>query len=399
MTRGEETGAVCYLDLDQFKLVNDTAGHVAGDEVLRQLGPELQQQIRGTDALSRLGGDEFGVLLRGCSSEDAVAVADKLRQAVEKHPFVWGDKTFKLGVSVGVVPLGGDALPSGTEVLQAADTACYMAKESGRNRAVVWREDDASLYRRQGEMQWVPRLNRALDEDLFTLYAQPIMALRGNARYTDWYEILVRLNDDGTVVSPGAFLPAAERYGLAPRIDRLIVRKTLDWLRARDKRKKSLSVSINLSGLSFGDEDFRCFLKQTLGESLDLAPQICFEITETAAISNLTEAASLMEAIRGLGSRIALDDFGSGLSSFAYLKALPVDYLKIDGTFVRDIARDPVDRAIIQSIREVGQVMGKETIAEFVESEAVVELLRELGVDYAQGFWIGRPMPLADLEC
>lgn len=317
---------------------------------------------------------------------------------MEKHPFVWGEKTFKLGVSVGVVPLAGDVFPSATEVLQAADTACYMAKDSGRNRAVVWREDDVSLYRRQGEMQWVPRLNKALDEDLFTLVAQPIVPLSSNARYADWYEILVRLNDDGKVVSPGAFLPAAERYGLAPRLDQLIVRKTLDWLRARDKDTKSLSVSINLSGLSFGDEEFRRFLKQTLGESLDLATHVCFEITETAAISNLTEAASLMEAIRGLGSRIALDDFGSGLSSFAYLKALPVDYLKIDGTFVRDIARDPVDRAIVQSICEVGQVMGKETIAEFVESEAIVELLRELGVDYAQGYWIGHPIPLSDIE-
>ncbi|NBB92596.1 MAG: EAL domain-containing protein [Gammaproteobacteria bacterium] len=395
--RGQDAGAVCYLDLDQFKLVNDTAGHVAGDEVLRQLGPELQQTIRSTDALARLGGDEFGVLLRGCSTEDAIAVADKMRRAIEKHPFIWGDKTFKLGVSIGVVPLTGDSLPSVTEVLQAADTVCYAAKDSGRNRVVVWREDDDSLYRRHGEMQWVPRLNRALEQDLFTLVAQPIVPLSGSARYPDWYEILVRLNDEGAVVSPGAFLPAAERYGLTPRLDRLIVGKVLDWLRAREKGARSLSVSINLSGLSFGDDGFRKFLTRTLGESLDLAPQLCFEITETAAIGNLTEAASLIESIRGLGSRIALDDFGSGLSSFAYLKNLPVDYLKIDGSFVRDIARDPIDRAIVRSIREVGRVMGKETIGEFVEDEAVVDVLRDLGVDYAQGFWLGHPVPLDEI--
>jgi diguanylate cyclase (GGDEF)-like protein/PAS domain S-box-containing protein len=397
--RGEESGAVCYLDLDQFKLVNDTAGHVAGDEVLRQLGPELQHTIRNTDALARLGGDEFGVLLRGCSTEDAIAVADKMRRAIEKYPFVWGEKTFKLGVSVGVVPLAGDSLPSVTEVLQAADTVCYVAKDSGRNRVVVWREDDDSLYRRHGEMQWVPRLNRAVDEDLFTLVAQPIVPLKAGARYSDWYEILIRLNDEDRVVSPGAFLPAAERYGLAPRLDRLVVRKTLDWLRARGEDARPVSVSINLSGVSFGDEDFRAFLTETLGQSLDLARQICFEITETAAIGNLTEAASLIESLRGLGSRIALDDFGSGLSSFAYLKNLPVDYLKIDGGFVRDIARDPMDRAIVHSIREVGRAMGKETIGEFVESEEVADLLRELEVDYAQGFWLGRPVPLDDLDC
>jgi diguanylate cyclase (GGDEF)-like protein/PAS domain S-box-containing protein len=395
--RDQEAGGVCYLDLDQFKLVNDTVGHVAGDEVLRQLGPELKHQIRNSDALARLGGDEFGVLLPGCSTEDAAAVAEKLRRAVEEHPFVWGDKTFKLSVSIGVVPLAGASLPSVTEVLQAADTVCYTAKDSGRNRVVVWREDDASLYRRHGEMQWVPRLNRALDEDMFVLFAQPIVPLAPAARYSDWYEILVRLNDEGTVISPGAFLPAAERYGLSPRLDRLIVQKTLDWLRAHQERGKDLSVSINLSGLSFGDDDFQRFLTEALGDSLDLAPQLCFEITETAAISNLTEAASLIESIRGLGSRIALDDFGSGLSSFAYLKALPVDYLKIDGTFVRDIARDAIDRSIVRSIREVGQVMGKETIAEFVESEDVVEVLRELEVDYAQGFWLGHPAPLDDI--
>lgn len=395
--RDQEAGAVCYLDLDQFKLVNDTAGHVAGDEVLRQLGPELKQQIRSTDALARLGGDEFGVLLPGCSTEDAAAVAEKLRRAVEEHPFVWGDKTFKLSVSVGVVPLVGASLPSVTEVLQAADTVCYTAKDSGRNRVVIWREDDASLYRRHGEMQWVPRLNRALEEDLFVLVAQPIVPLAPAARYSDWYEILVRLNDHGTIISPGAFLPAAERYGLSPRLDRLVVQKTLDWLRAHQGHGKDLSVSINLSGLSFGDDDFKRFLTESLGRSLDIAPQLCFEITETAAISNLTEAASLIESIRGLGSRIALDDFGSGLSSFAYLKALPVDYLKIDGTFVRDIARDAIDRSIVRSIREVGQVMGKETIAEFVESEDVVAVLRELEVDYAQGFWLGHPMPLNEI--
>jgi len=246
-------------------------------------------------------------------------------------------------------------------------------------------------------MQWVPRLNKALEDDLFSLVAQPIVPLGANSGDAAWYEVLVRLEDTDEPVSPGAFLPAAERYGIAPKLDRLVVGKTLEWLRRCETEGRKLSVSVNLSGLSFGDDEFRRFLFDSLGESLELAPRICFEVTETAAISNLTEAASLIESIRGLGSRIALDDFGSGLSSFAYLKALPVDYLKIDGAFVRDIADDPIDRAIVRSIHEVGRVMGKETIAEFVESESVARVLRGLNVDYAQGFWLGRPVPIEQI--
>lgn len=394
-----ETGAVCYLDLDQFKLVNDTAGHVAGDEMLRQLAPELKRRIRSSDTLARLGGDEFGVLLKGCDTADAIEVADKMRRAVEEFPFIWGDKTFRLGVSIGVVPLRGNALPTVTEILQAADAVCYTAKDSGRNKTVVWREDDAAIYRRHGEMQWVPRLNQAMDERLFVMLAQPIVPVgQGRERDHAWYELLLRLKENGELVAPGAFLPAAERYGLAPRLDRMVVENALAWLAAHDRRSAPIRLSVNLSGASLGDEGFRDFLTSTLGSGGFDGRDLCFEITETAAISNLNEAVATMEAIREYGCRVALDDFGSGLSSFAYLKNLPVDYLKIDGVFVRDVINDPVDRAIVMSIQEVSRVMGKKTIAEFVESRAIFEALKELGVDYAQGYWTGEPVPIESVD-
>lgn len=395
---GRAKGAVCYLDLDQFKLVNDTAGHVAGDEMLRQLAPELQRCIRDSDTLARLGGDEFGVLLKGCDTNGAVIVANKMRHAVEEFPFVWGDKTFKLGVSIGVVPLAGDSLRSVTEILKAADAVCYTAKDSGRNKTVVWREDDASIYRRHGEMQWVPRLNKAIENELFTLLAQPIVPVSKGSADTAWYELLLRLNDDGRIIEPGAFLPAAERYGLAPKLDRLVTTTALTWLSERSKEGKAVRLSVNLSGASLGERRFRKFLMGALEEAGEMARNLCFEITETAAITNLTEAVRLIDCIREFGCLIALDDFGSGLSSFAYLKNLPVDFLKIDGVFVRDVASDPIDRSIARSIHEVGRVMGKKTIAEFVESEAIMKVLHDIGVDYAQGYWIGEPRPLASLE-
>lgn len=392
---GEEQGAFCYLDLDQFKLVNDTAGHVAGDEMLRQVAPRLRNCIRGSDTLARLGGDEFGVLLMGCDEEHAITIAEEIRKSIEEFTFVWQEHSFKPGVSIGVVPLNSDVLTSTTDVLQAADTACYAAKDAGRNRYMVWHEDNDQLFRRRGEMQWIPRLIRAVDEDRLTLVAQPIVGLNGDLSHPTWYELLLRLNDDDDdMVPPGAFLPAAERYGLAPRLDRAVVEKALAWMAGQCPE---IVLSINLSGQTFGDPAFREFLTQALTNLGSTAQRLCFEITETAAIGNLSDALALIETVRGFGCKIALDDFGSGLSSFAYLKNLPVDYLKIDGTFVRDIASDPIDLAIVQSIHDVGRVMNKLTIAEFVESEAVMNHLREIGVDYAQGYWTGRPVPIDQL--
>jgi len=396
---GQMTGAIFYMDLDQFKLVNDTAGHVAGDELLRQLSHELLGQIRNSDVLSRLGGDEFGVLLRGCDIEDALVVAEKIQRAVEAFSFAWANKKFRIGVSIGVVALGADSLPSPTEVLQAADTACYMGKEQGRNKVVVWREDDDSVVLRHGEMQWIPRLNRALEEDRVVLMAQPIISLHDPPGTMEWYEILIRLRgDDDELIEPGAFLPAAERYGLAPQLDQHVVSSALAWFDRHKPGGRLPKLSINLSGASLNKSGFCSFLTAELSRSEDYARQLNFEITETAAISNLTDANRTMTMIREFGCTTALDDFGSGLSSFAYLKNLSMDYLKIDGVFVRDIADDPFDLAIISSIQEVSRVMDKKTIAEYVESEAIFRELQRLGVDYAQGYWVGPPVPLESIR-
>lgn len=392
---GDTRGAFCYLDLDQFKLVNDTAGHVAGDELLRQIAPRLRERIRESDTLARLGGDEFGVLLIGCDQAEAAEIAGQLCEAVEDFTFVWKDHSFKLGVSIGVVPLESDALTNATDVLQAADTACYAAKDAGRNRFMLWREDDASLYRRRGEMQWIPRLNRAMENDSFRLVAQPIAALDATEGPSSWHELLVRLQENGETIPPGAFLPAAERYGFAPRLDRMMVGKAIDWL---SRHPGQTTLSVNLSGQTFCDPGFRAYLIGELEKLGGQARRLCFEITETAAIGNLADALRLIEGVRRFGCLIALDDFGSGLSSFAYLKNLPVDILKIDGSFIRDIARDPIDMAIVQSIQEVAQVMGKITVAEFVESEQILKTLRQIGVDYAQGFHIGHPRPLETID-
>lgn len=390
----EEQGALCYMDLDQFKVVNDTVGHVAGDEMLRQLAPRLRKCIRTSDVVGRLGGDEFGVLLRGCGIDDAVSVAEKMRAVIEGFQFAWEKHSFRLGVSIGLVPLSGDAFATATAVLQAADTVCYTAKDEGRNRVVVWNEADMDLYRRHGEMQWVPRLNRALEDDSLVLVAQPIVGLTRQPGDDNWFELLVRLRDSEGDVAPGAFLPAAERYGLSVKLDQKVVERAIEWLERLDPPPGSLLLSINLSGATVGEASFREFLTKRLAAAGPLSRMLCFEITETAAISNLTNASQLIEQVRAQGCSFGLDDFGSGLSSFAYLQALPVDFLKIDGTFVRDVVDDPVDRAIVQSINDVAKVIGMSTIAEFVESEEIVEILREIGVDYAQGFWTGRPMEI-----
>ncbi len=395
---GEEQGALCYMDLDQFKLVNDTAGHVAGDEMLRQLAPRLRRCIRSADVIGRLGGDEFGVLLRGCGVEDAVQVAEKMRAVIEDFHFAWEKHSFRLGVSIGVVPLSSDAFATTTAVLQAADTVCYTAKDEGRNRVVVWNEADMDLYRRHGEMQWVPRLNRALEDGSLILVAQPIVRLTDRSDGDAWFELLVRLREPEGDVAPGAFLPAAERYGLSAKLDRKVVECAIRWLEQWSGPPESLRLAINLSGATVGEPSFREFLTERLATAGPLARSLCFEITETAAISNLTNAARLIEQVRAHGCAFGLDDFGSGLSSFAYLQALRVDFLKIDGSFVRDVADDPVDRAIVQSINDVAKVMGIQTIAEFVESAEIVDVLRDIGVDYAQGFWTGRPAPMESIS-
>ena len=390
--------ALCYLDLDQFKVINDTCGHVAGDELLRQLGELLQKQVRKRDTLSRLGGDEFGVLIEHCSLGHAKQIAKELRKVIQDVQFVWEDKNFSLGVSIGLVPITADG-GSITNVLSMADTACYAAKDKGTNRIHVYREDDTELARRYGEMQWVSRINRALEENRFHLVFQPIVPVAGLESLRNHYELLLRLEDeDGSTVWPDSFLPAAERYNLSTNLDRWVIGRAFRWLADYPQHLKRLFLcSINLSGHSLGNGKFLEFVIQQFEET-NLPPQkICFEITETVAIANLTSATRFIKALSELGCRFALDDFGSGLSSFAYLKNLPVDFLKIDGMFVKDIVDDPIDFAMVRSINEIGHVMGKQTIAEFVENEDILEKLREIGVDYAQGYGIGRPRPIEEI--
>lgn len=392
--------ALCYMDLDQFKVINDTSGHVAGDELLRQLGSLLNKLVRRRDTLSRLGGDEFGILMEHCTLDQAKRVANKLRQTIEDFRFVWEDRIFSVGVSIGLVPITGTSV-SAIEILKQADAACYAAKDTGRNRIHIYADDDTELARRSGEMQWVAQINRALDEDKFCLYAQAIKPVLRRARDAgEHYELLVRMVDqDGRLILPGAFLPSAERYNLSPRIDRWVVDHAIQWLlTAAGSIGPRGHCSINLSGLSLGDDLFLSHVVSRLRDTGLPPARLCFEITETAAIANLSSATMFIKTLKNLGCQFALDDFGSGLSSFAYLKTLPVDYLKIDGVFVKDIETDPIDLAMVKSINDIGKVMGKKTIAEFVEDAGVLSKLREIGVDYAQGYYIGKPFALAQLE-
>ena len=389
--------AMCFIDLDQFKVVNDTYGHAAGDELLRQVSRELLLLIRKQDVLARLGGDEFGVLLENCSLSQATRVINNLQETVSQFQFVWENRVFKINASFGLVPITAD-IPNISELLKWADAACYLAKDKGRNRIHVYHPEDTEIAKRHGEMLWVSRLQQALDEELFCLYSQPILSVDEGKDGKIHYELLLRLiGEDGAVVTPDAFLPAAERYDLISKIDRWVINNAFRQLSEHETFLESLDFcSINLSGQSLIEPDFLDYIIQEL-ELHGMEPgKVCFEITETAAITNLRAAAEFINKLGGLGCKFALDDFGSGLSSFGYLKNLKVDYLKIDGMFVKDIADDPIDRAMVKSINEIGQVMGMKTIAEFVETDEIKQILREIGIDYIQGYGVGKPEPFAE---
>jgi diguanylate cyclase (GGDEF)-like protein/PAS domain S-box-containing protein len=387
--------ALGYLDLDQFKIVNDTCGHIAGDELLRQISELLKSCIRKRDTLARLGGDEFGILMEHCSVQQAVRVAEALRQAVERFRFAWEGRLFSIGVSIGLVPINPSS-ENPVTLLSAADAACYLAKEQGRNRIHTYQADDAALVQRRGEMQWAVRIPRALEENRFRLCWQRIVPLPGCQPEGEYYELLLRLQDEtGQIILPGAFLPAAERYNLASRLDRWVLSTALHWLAQHPEQCAPLAFcSINLSGQSLGEADFLAFVLDQLTIHATPPEKLCFEITETAAISNLANATHFITTLKARGCRFALDDFGSGLSSFAYLQNLPVDFLKIDGSFVKDMVDNPISVAIVKAINDIGQVMGKQTIAEFVENQLILDKLGELGVSYAQGYFIGRPQLL-----
>ncbi|PBS11520.1 GGDEF domain-containing protein [Lysobacteraceae bacterium NML93-0792] len=380
-----------YLDLDQFKIVNDTCGHTAGDDLLRQLSAVLRTVLGPRDVLARLGGDEFGVLLEDSTPATSRATAEALRRAAADLRFGWHGTSFPVTLSIGQVDFA-DAGMTPIELLGAADAACYVAKEQGRNRIYAYRPEDEVIARRHGEMEWIGRLNRALEENRLQLHAQPIHSLHdGRVLHS---EVLLRLRDvDGSCVLPMAFIPAAERYGLMPTLDRWVIRSVLARL-ADPAEAADRVYAINLSGASLGDESLAAYVREAFDEAGVDPARVCFEITETAAVGNLAQASALMAELRSLGCTFALDDFGSGMSSSAYLKHLPLDYLKIDGGFVRDLLVDPIDQAMVEAINHIGHVMGLKTIAEFAEDAHILARLREIGVDYAQGDALGPAAPL-----
>lgn len=388
--QSQQSHAMLYIDLDQFKVVNDTCGHQAGDELLRQLTALLHGGMRDSDTLARLGGDEFGVLLQHCPLEKAKEIGKKLCRLVREFRFSWNGRFFEVGASIGITSVipGSHSM---AEVMSAADMACYAAKEAGRNRVHVHDPRDADMQHRHDMMHAASGIRGALEQGRFRLYVQEIRALQGGSSH---HEVLLRMRDEhGNLISPGTFIPAAERFGLMGDVDRWVVSTTFAAL----AEAGDIRLAINLSGLSLQDDGFIAFVGAILSETGIDAQRVCFEITETSAISNLQRAQTFVREMKQLGFRFALDDFGSGMSSFAYLKALPVDYLKIDGAFVRDMETDPIDRTFVKAIHHIGQAMGKETIAEYVESVAIADSLRNIGVHYAQGYGIAMPVPIETL--
>jgi diguanylate cyclase (GGDEF)-like protein/PAS domain S-box-containing protein len=386
---------LCYMDLDQFKIVNDTCGHVAGDAMLQMISKLIQNSLRQSDTLARLGGDEFGLLLENCSLERAKLLTTKICEVVKEFRFSWDDKTFAAGVSVGIAAITAETSNIDL-VMSAADAACYVAKDMGRNRVHIHMANDDEVAKRQGEMQWVSEIQSAMEEGRLYLHRQSILALNEAENERDHFEVLLRMHDkDGNDIPPGAFIPAAERYAMMPMLDRWVINKTFSWLQEAQARGKRLGLcAINLSGHSLGDSGLKEYIVDQINTYGIPAEKVCFEITETAAVSRLDQAIHFIGDMRELGCRFALDDFGTGMSSFAYLKNLPVDFLKIDGSFVKDILEDPVDCGMVESINQIGHLMGLRTIAEYVENDRIRKRLAQIGVDYAQGFGVAKPGPL-----
>lgn len=385
-----------YLDLDQFKVINDVCGHFAGDELLRQVARSITSTIGESQTASRLGGDEFGVLLRREGLRSGLEIGKKLLADIRRK-FIWHKHAFNVTASIGIVPV--DAVGADIyAVLAAADDACYLSKEEGGNALKVYERTDTSFRRRRGEMQWISRLTTALEQDNFRLYCQTIASTTGGKPKK--IEILLRLRDtDGQMISPGSFIPAAERYKLMPHIDRWVLSSVLEYAARQSKLTgSSETFCINISGPSLADDTFLEYVTRELDNSDADPASICLEITETSAIENLSRALSFIRQLRSLGVSFALDDFGNGFSSFAYLKQLPVDYLKIDGSFVHGAAESPIDKALVESVHSIGTVMGMQTIAEYVKDDAVLSVMRDIGVDFVQGYAIDQPKPLPPLE-
>lgn len=384
---------LCYLDLDQFKVVNDTSGHVAGDELLKQIAFIMQKNVGPNDIVSRLGGDEFGILFTSSSLDQAHDKALNILNAIKRYRFYWKDKIFVIGASMGLVEITRDS-SSLLEVVASADAACYEAKEQGRNCIHVATQDDAKMLEKRGQLQWFEKLTRALEYDEFRLFIQPIVPL--NYKETKkHYEVLIRLQNENKIIPPMAFIPAAERYGLMQDIDRWVIENLfIQYAKILKQTGISYYFSINLSGNSFSDKKLAITIEGLFKKYKIPYEDICFEVTESAAIANIDTAIGFINKMKLLGAKASLDDFGSGHSSFAYLHNIPVDYLKIDGAFVSDIDTNEINRAMVKSINEIGHIMGLKTICEYVENEAVEEILRDMNVDYAQGYYYSKPLPI-----
>ncbi|MBQ0761072.1 MAG: EAL domain-containing protein [Zhongshania sp.] len=393
------THALLYIDIDQFKLINDTSGHGAGDNLIKCIADILQKELFIGDMLCRLGGDEFGVLLSNMHTFEARSVANRLIKAVRRMPFVWSGISHKASISIGVV-LIDEHTQDRESVMSQADVAMYSAKEDGRGRVHVYDINDKKLSRLHDDMDWVHRINKALAADDFCLVTERILPLVDEHNRTTIYnELLVRMRYNGEVLRPGQFMPAAERFGLMPQIDRWVIKYFFNYLqRNPELNSRNVMYSINISGQSLCQESFLEFVYRCLRRGNVNPEIICFEITETVAITNFAVVTRFIHRVHELGGKFALDDFGTGMSSFGYLQELPVDFVKIDGLFVHDMDKNPVHEAMVRSINDISHVLGKRTIAEFVERQAVLDQLQALGVDYAQGYLHGRPTDLVDLS-
>jgi diguanylate cyclase (GGDEF)-like protein len=391
---------LCYLDLDNFKLVNDTCGHVAGDELLRQISVLLANRMRDRDTLARLGGDEFGLLLENCSLADANQIINALLKLVRDYRFIYDEKIFNVGVSIGLVVINA-SFESVSEVMHAADSACYSAKEAGRNQSFLFNAGDVEVVQRRSAVEAVSDITDEIDDEQFMLYCQPIVPLSSRVPQQHHYEVLIRkINFDGKIMLPTTFIPSAERYHLMPNIDRWVIRNTFAAYRQllnSSAEKCDYVFSINLSGTSLGDKSLLGYIREQFVIHSIPPQSICFEITETAAIVNLKNTIHLFSSLRKLGCSFALDDFGSGMSSFMYLKNFEVDFLKIDGSFVKDMHTNKIDHAMVRSIHDVAEAMNIKTVAEFVENEAVLKELKGIGVHYGQGLYLGHPVPMKKL--
>ncbi len=393
---GRQGHVMCYLDLDRFKVVNDTSGHLAGDNMLREVAALIREAVRDSDTVSRLGGDEFGVLLVGCPLDKARQIADDVWRAIAEYRFVWKDRIFSVGVSIGIVEITGET-NSLEEIMSAADSACYVAKKQGDGHIHVYSSHDEAVARSRGEIHWLQRLQAALRDGFFELYVQPIEPTRPGVTETGpAMEVFVRLHDEGQAISPAEFFPAAERYRLMSMIDRWVLGSALAALSAGAIRlPPGRSLSINISAQTLADPAFLEFVVDELDRTGIAPSQMCFEVAESAVTGNLDQARRFVEVLHGMGCRFALDDFGTDLGGFANLKSLPMDYLKIDGSFMRDLGRDSVNQAMVSAVVGMARTLNFRLVAEQVEDVAVLEAARAMGIDFVQGHAVGRPRPLA----